>query len=316
MRNSSPSISLFKAPSSAPPKPNFTPSSPSFSPKELPKPPNSIGNQARLNSPSRPTSTPSLSDFLPLDSNQNEINSSNSPSIFAKKPLPRAPSQTLHVDINSNTNISSDPNLLVVSRYAYGGNSKDDLILQEGDVIHKIEKTSEQWWIGTNFRTKIRGKFPVGHIKELSSIETVYAAKAYQPVNDFEMPLRKREPIDVLYKTKGWWFGKHCDYIGYFPINCATRTKPPEIQRGIGLDSHPVYHSHSKGANRPAPAPIPKAPSRVATVLYSFTAQHPGDLAIEQGTEITILDASGSWWKAEYNGVSGKVPANYVQLHT
>lgn len=146
-------------------------------------------------------------------------------------------------------------------------------------------------------------------------IETVYAAKAYQPVRDFEMPLKKREPIDVLYKTKGWWFGKHGEYIGYFPINCATRTKPPESQRGIELESHPVYHSHTKGANRPPPSPIPRAPSRMATVLYSFSGQHPGDLSIEKGTNITIINTSGSWWLAEYNGNEGKIPANYVRLN-
>lgn len=128
------------------------------------------------------------------------------------------------------------------------------------------------------------------------------------------MNLSKGEAIEVMYKGKGWWFGSQGNKLGYFPINCATHTAPPQPKKGIAMETHPIYHSHSKGANRSPATPIPSAPSRVAKVLHSFQAQHEEDLTIIKGTSITVLDCRGVWWKAEYNGNVGRIPANYVSL--
>lgn len=135
-----------------------------ISPTGLPKTPNSqIQSQ---NIPQRPISAPSLEDFIPIHSSTPQAKKENLDSMFTKKPLPPAPSQ-LSFSNSDVTSIQSNQTqeLLVVSRYIFEGNTKDDLLLKEGDVIHKIEKFSEHWWNGTNFRTKQRGKFPVGHVK-------------------------------------------------------------------------------------------------------------------------------------------------------
>ncbi|CAG8781616.1 7151_t:CDS:10, partial [Gigaspora margarita] len=51
-----------------------------------------------------------------------------------------------------------------------------------------------------------------------------------------------------------------------------------------------------------------------AKVLFEWRAQTPDQLDIKQGTIVSILDKSlGDWWKAEYEGTKGIIPANYVE---
>ncbi|CAG8818086.1 19562_t:CDS:2, partial [Gigaspora rosea] len=51
-----------------------------------------------------------------------------------------------------------------------------------------------------------------------------------------------------------------------------------------------------------------------AKVLFEWKAQAPDQLDIKQGTVVSILDKSlGDWWKAEYEGTKGIIPANYVE---
>ncbi|CAG8716679.1 5123_t:CDS:2, partial [Dentiscutata heterogama] len=51
-----------------------------------------------------------------------------------------------------------------------------------------------------------------------------------------------------------------------------------------------------------------------SSVLYEWKAQAPDQLDIKQGIVVSILDKSlGDWWKAEYEGAKGIIPANYVE---
>ncbi|CAG8433988.1 2566_t:CDS:10 [Diversispora eburnea] len=51
-----------------------------------------------------------------------------------------------------------------------------------------------------------------------------------------------------------------------------------------------------------------------ARVLFKWEAQNSEQLNIEEGNVISILDkALGDWWKAEYEGAKGIIPANYVE---
>ena len=54
---------------------------------------------------------------------------------------------------------------------------------------------------------------------------------------------------------------------------------------------------------------------KTAKVLYSFKAQHDGDLTIKRGQKITIVRSKGAWWDAiGADDKVGRVPANYVQI--
>jgi amphiphysin len=47
--------------------------------------------------------------------------------------------------------------------------------------------------------------------------------------------------------------------------------------------------------------------------IFSFNAQEKGDISIEVGDIIKILDKRSGWWKGELNGRIGMFPSNYVK---
>ncbi|EXX74968.1 Lsb3p [Rhizophagus irregularis DAOM 197198w] len=51
-----------------------------------------------------------------------------------------------------------------------------------------------------------------------------------------------------------------------------------------------------------------------AKALYDYKAQNSTELDIKSGNIVSILDKSlNDWWKAEFEGSKGYVPANYVE---
>ncbi|KAG9290202.1 hypothetical protein G9A89_022178 [Geosiphon pyriformis] len=51
-----------------------------------------------------------------------------------------------------------------------------------------------------------------------------------------------------------------------------------------------------------------------AKVLWDYKARNEYELDVKQGNILSILNKSlGDWWKAEYEGAKGVVPANYVE---
>eukprot|EP01118_Nematostelium_gracile_P011217 TRINITY_DN3950_c0_g1_i1.p1 TRINITY_DN3950_c0_g1~~TRINITY_DN3950_c0_g1_i1.p1 ORF type:complete len:460 (-),score=158.47 TRINITY_DN3950_c0_g1_i1:52-1431(-) len=65
-----------------------------------------------------------------------------------------------------------------------------------------------------------------------------------------------------------------------------------------------------------APAPVESHGSAMATALYDYDAENPGDLSFKEGDVIYILDQSdpSGWWEGELKGVRGFFPSNFVQL--
>lgn len=47
--------------------------------------------------------------------------------------------------------------------------------------------------------------------------------------------------------------------------------------------------------------------------IFSFKAQEEGDLSIEVGDIIRIIDKQSGWWQGELNGKIGMFPSNYVK---
>ncbi|CAG8555372.1 11309_t:CDS:10, partial [Ambispora gerdemannii] len=51
-----------------------------------------------------------------------------------------------------------------------------------------------------------------------------------------------------------------------------------------------------------------------AKVLWDYKGLNEGELDIKKGNIVSILDkSSDDWWKAEYEGTKGNIPANYVE---
>lgn len=52
---------------------------------------------------------------------------------------------------------------------------------------------------------------------------------------------------------------------------------------------------------------------RIAKTLFQFTAPEEGDLELEIGQYLIILESEGNWWKAESKNKTGSIPFNYIQ---
>lgn len=50
-------------------------------------------------------------------------------------------------------------------------------------------------------------------------------------------------------------------------------------------------------------------------VMYSYTATQPGDLSMNEGDKLVVLEqAEANWWKArDGQGRVGYIPSNYVR---
>ncbi|XP_069462162.1 SH3 domain-containing YSC84-like protein 1 isoform X2 [Ambystoma mexicanum] len=57
--------------------------------------------------------------------------------------------------------------------------------------------------------------------------------------------------------------------------------------------------------------------NKLATALYSFEGQQPGDLSFKAGDKVTVTiktDSQFDWWEGRIRGQTGIFPANYVNL--
>jgi len=100
-----------------------------------------------------------------------------------------------------------------------------------------------------------------------------------------------------------------------FPSRRANFAPPP-VRR--------VDSTVSNAANTPSPPPPPPPRSRVpepepegewAEALYDYTSDDPGDLPLEEGDRVFIVEkTSDDWWTGEMDGRKGLVPAAYVKV--
>eukprot|EP01087_Luapelamoeba_hula_P020084 TRINITY_DN677_c0_g1_i1.p1 TRINITY_DN677_c0_g1~~TRINITY_DN677_c0_g1_i1.p1 ORF type:complete len:630 (-),score=147.64 TRINITY_DN677_c0_g1_i1:74-1963(-) len=82
----------------------------------------------------------------------------------------------------------------------------------------------------------------------------------------------------------------------------------------------PKQQPGSTGSSYGISVPPPSAPSKKPSVYglmkvqatWAFNAEREGELSMQPGDILIIHDNTGSWWKAELNGNTGNIPANYV----
>ncbi|KAI1785340.1 SH3-domain-containing protein [Ganoderma leucocontextum] len=101
--------------------------------------------------------------------------------------------------------------------------------------------------------------------------------------------------------------------------------QPPAFKRNSSF-APPPKRGSSAGAPAPAasPTPPPALPRRQPTqeeagewaeALYPYTSDDPGDLDLEEGVRVFVVEkTSDDWWTGEIDGRRGLIPAAYVQL--
>ena len=58
--------------------------------------------------------------------------------------------------------------------------------------------------------------------------------------------------------------------------------------------------------------PVP----RIAIVEYDYVARERGELSLQKGGVVTVLEQNQGWWKGDLNGNIGTFPANVRMLES
>ncbi|XP_075454371.1 SH3 domain-containing YSC84-like protein 1 isoform X3 [Ascaphus truei] len=93
------------------------------------------------------------------------------------------------------------------------------------------------------------------------------------------------------------------------------RSHPPTSE-APAVRSAPKFHPDV--ANYNIPGKSSRGDCIIATALYPFEGQQPGDLMFQAGDKITVTtktDLQFDWWEGRLKGNTGIFPANYVSLN-
>ncbi|KAF9956827.1 SH3-domain kinase binding protein 1 [Mortierella alpina] len=155
---------------------------------------------------------------------------------------------------------------------------------------------------------------------------TVYVAHhPYDAEKDDELTLEVGDLINVSDSSDpGWWVGERVKdgKAGWFPSNFVDPYEQPAAETSAPL-SEPVADAPALATTAAAPAApeeaAPAAPKHEGPVLarveYDYEAKESGELSLEVGRVVTILDSSDpAWWTGDLNGKVGTFPSNYVKL--
>ncbi|KIJ19806.1 hypothetical protein PAXINDRAFT_178600 [Paxillus involutus ATCC 200175] len=93
---------------------------------------------------------------------------------------------------------------------------------------------------------------------------------------------------------------------------------PPPVRRATSVSSGTASPAPVLPRRQLAPEPEPEEPQgEWAEVLYQYTSEDPGDLAIEAGSRVWVTaKSSDDWWTGQIEGLGreGLFPASYVKL--
>ncbi|TFY52302.1 hypothetical protein EVJ58_g10095 [Rhodofomes roseus] len=91
---------------------------------------------------------------------------------------------------------------------------------------------------------------------------------------------------------------------------------PPPVRRADSTASNAGNTSSPPPPPPPRPrVPEPEPEGEWAEALYDYTSDDPGDLPLEEGARVFIVErTSDDWWTGEMDGRRGLVPAAYVKV--
>ncbi|KAF9295079.1 hypothetical protein BGZ88_002824 [Linnemannia elongata] len=151
----------------------------------------------------------------------------------------------------------------------------------------------------------------------------------YDAEKSDELTLQVGDIISVSDNSDpGWWVGEKVKdgQAGWFPANFVDPHEEQPAAPAVAAppapaDPVPAVPVEDDVVNAPAAAesaapPAPKNEGPVlARVEYDYEAKESGELSLEVGRVVTILDSSDpAWWTGDLNGKVGTFPSNYVKL--
>ncbi|KAG0025001.1 SH3-domain kinase binding protein 1 [Podila clonocystis] len=166
----------------------------------------------------------------------------------------------------------------------------------------------------------------------LAATTTTYVAHhQYDAEKEDELSLDVGDVITVSdMSDPGWWVGEKVKdgKAGWFPSNFVDPYEEPAQAEPAVVAAPPApaaapapAHSEAAEAAHPAvpdsaPPPVPKHEGPIlARVEYDYEAKESGELSLEAGRVVTVLDKTdAAWWTGDLNGKVGTFPSNYVKL--
>lgn len=128
-----------------------------------------------------------------------------------------------------------DDGLKAVAIQDYPKGDEDEIELKEGDLVVRIQKVDENWWIGENKLGAV-GLFPKDYVEvegetkseikseSSSGSKTAIAQYSYEAGDDDELSFEENEIITgVEFPSEDWWSGKNAKgAFGLFPASYVT----------------------------------------------------------------------------------------------
>jgi hypothetical protein len=124
-----------------------------------------------------------------------------------------------------------------------------------------------------------------------------------------ELSFRAGDILVVEEQLSEEWYSGHVkgsSAVGAFPVNYVKLLSP----------SRPTQAAAPQTDQPASASAAPAAALRYGQALYDFKAEHEGELGMQAGDIILLVDsqADSEWWRGELNGTTGSFPSNYVEL--
>ncbi|KAI8996846.1 hypothetical protein BDB01DRAFT_830492 [Pilobolus umbonatus] len=211
--------------------------------------------------------------------------------------------------------------------YKYQAQNDEELTFQEDDVLYVINNDDPHWFKAQTKLSNLdnsEGLIPSNYIekhhsKKVESKGKVKALYRYIKRADEELSFSVND-ILRLYDTSDpdWFIAEDAQgEIGYVPRNhVEAYDEPPSsttnTQSGTTGPLSPTDSKdkiHKKEASAVSEA-------KWAIALYKFTPENEEETSLDENEHIQVIDSTSisDWWVIRHkNGLSGLVPATYVQ---
>ena len=208
---------------------------------------------------------------------------------------------------------SSDASF-VETAFAFSGRNDSELTFPSGALIEVIKDVDEDWMEGSfNGRT---GLFPKSYLK---TSERPCARAVYPFVGESagELTFREGDCIFLCRRLNSQWMEGEIDgTVGLFPSSfVAIEVDLPSEQNSFANGDFSFVDSPPKSQNSSVAPKVKWKRGMKGKALFHFTALYSGDLELNAGDVVTVLEVDDdNWIEGQLaSGMRGSCPAAYLE---
>ncbi|XP_078366924.1 dynamin-binding protein-like isoform X2 [Oculina patagonica] len=212
--------------------------------------------------------------------------------------------------------LNSDDGSFVEAAFAFSARNDSELTFPSGALI-EVTKDVDVDWLEGSFNGKT-GLFPKSYLK---SSEKPCARAVYPFVGESvgELTFREGDCIFLRKRLNSQWMEGEIDgKVGLFPSSfVAVEVElPPEQNTFVNGDFNFMNLPSNDGVHNNTVAPkIKWKRGMKGRALFHFTALYSGDLELNKGDVVTVLEVDDdNWIEGQLaNGIRGSCPAAYLE---